>query len=54
MGGHGRPDGPALVGHRPSADQQGCWWRYAAEFQALDSLRVAEALDRRLQAEGHV
>ena len=25
--------------------------RYAAEFQALDSLRVAEALDRRLQAE---
>lgn len=26
--------------------------RYAAEFQALDSLRVAEALDRRLQAEG--
>lgn len=26
--------------------------RYASEFQALDSLRVAEALDRRLQAEG--
>ena len=26
--------------------------RFAAEFQALDSLRVAEALDRRLQAEG--
>ncbi|MBO9327661.1 YggS family pyridoxal phosphate enzyme [Achromobacter sp. HZ01] len=26
--------------------------RYAAEFQALDSLRVAEALDRRLQGEG--
>ncbi|WP_214096514.1 YggS family pyridoxal phosphate-dependent enzyme [Candidatus Methylacidithermus pantelleriae] len=26
--------------------------RYAAEFQALDSLRVAEVLDRRLQAEG--
>ncbi len=26
--------------------------RYAAEFQALDSLRVAQALDRRLQAEG--
>lgn len=26
--------------------------RYATEFQALDSLRVAEALDRRLQAEG--
>jgi len=26
--------------------------RCAAEFQALDSLRVAEALDRRLQAEG--
>jgi pyridoxal phosphate enzyme (YggS family) len=26
--------------------------RYAAEFLALDSLRVAEALDRRLQAEG--
>ncbi len=26
--------------------------RYAAEFQALDSLRVADALDRRLQAEG--
>ncbi len=27
--------------------------RFAAEFQALDSLRIAEALDRRLQAEGH-
>lgn len=26
--------------------------RFAAEFQALDSLRVAELLDRRLQAEG--
>lgn len=26
--------------------------RFAAEFQALDSLKVAEALDRRLQAEG--
>lgn len=26
--------------------------RFAAEFQALDSLRVAEALERRLQAEG--
>ncbi|HET8897603.1 MAG TPA: YggS family pyridoxal phosphate-dependent enzyme [Rhodanobacteraceae bacterium] len=26
--------------------------RYAHEFQALDSLRVAEALDRRLQIEG--
>lgn len=26
--------------------------RFAAEFQALDSLRVAEALDRRLQEEG--
>ncbi len=26
--------------------------RYADEFQALDSLRVAEALERRLQAEG--
>lgn len=26
--------------------------RFATEFQALDSLRVAEALDRRLQAEG--
>ena len=26
--------------------------RFAAEFQALDSLRVAEALDRRLQDEG--
>ncbi len=26
--------------------------RFAAEFQALDSLRVAEALDRRLQTEG--
>ncbi|OVZ65582.1 MULTISPECIES: YggS family pyridoxal phosphate-dependent enzyme [unclassified Pigmentiphaga] len=26
--------------------------RFAAEFQALDSPRVAEALDRRLQAEG--
>lgn len=28
--------------------------RFAAEFQALDSLRVAEALDRRLQAEGRM
>src|SRR5690606_17559929 len=26
--------------------------RFATEFQALDSLRVAEALERRLQAEG--
>lgn len=26
--------------------------QFASEFQALDSLRVAEALDRRLQAEG--
>ena len=26
--------------------------RFAAEFQALDSLRAAEALDKRLQAEG--
>lgn len=26
--------------------------RFASEFQALDSLRVAEALDRRLQQEG--
>lgn len=26
--------------------------RFAAEFQALDNLRVAEALDRRLQVEG--
>ncbi|WP_281301607.1 MULTISPECIES: YggS family pyridoxal phosphate-dependent enzyme [unclassified Iodidimonas] len=26
--------------------------RFAAEFQALDSLKVAEVLDRRLQAEG--
>ncbi|MGG4774258.1 YggS family pyridoxal phosphate-dependent enzyme [Alcaligenaceae bacterium 429] len=26
--------------------------KFASEFQALDSLRVAEALDRRLQAEG--
>jgi len=26
--------------------------RFASEFQALDSLRIAEALDRRLQAEG--
>lgn len=26
--------------------------RFASEFQALDSLRVAQALDRRLQAEG--
>lgn len=26
--------------------------RFASEFQALDSLRVAEALDRRLQIEG--
>lgn len=28
--------------------------RFAAEFQALDSLRVAAALERRLQAEGRV
>ncbi len=26
--------------------------RFASEFQALDSLRVAEALDRHLQAQG--
>src|SRR5690606_18136317 len=26
--------------------------RFAAEFQALDSVRLAEALERRLQAEG--
>lgn len=28
--------------------------RFATEFQALDSLRVAEALDRRLQVEGRL
>lgn len=28
--------------------------RFAAEFQALDSLRVADALERRLQAEGRM
>jgi pyridoxal phosphate enzyme (YggS family) len=53
MGGHGRPGRPALVGHRPPADQQGqAGGACASEFQALDSLRVAEALERRLQAEG--
>jgi len=41
----------AIIGHLQTNKAK---WvaRFASEFQALDSLRVAEALDRRLQAEG--
>lgn len=53
MGGHGRPGRLALVGDRPSADQQGqAGGALRGRVQALDSVRLAEALERRLQAEG--
>lgn len=41
----------SVIGHLQS-NKAGLVARFADEFQALDSLRVAEALDRRLQAEG--
>jgi pyridoxal phosphate enzyme (YggS family) len=41
-----------MVGHRSSADKARQVARFASEFQALDSLRVAAALDRHLQALG--
>jgi len=41
----------SLIGHLQSNKAKPVA-RFAAEFQALDSLKVAEALDRRLQREG--
>lgn len=41
----------SVIGHLQT-NKAGLVARFASEFQALDSLRVAEALDRRLQAEG--
>ncbi len=41
----------SVIGHL-QANKAKLVARFAAEFQALDSLRVAEALERRLQAEG--
>lgn len=41
----------SIIGHLQS-NKAKLVARFAAEFQALDSLRVAEALDRRLQVEG--
>ena len=41
----------ALIGHLQTNKARDAA-RFATEFQALDSLRVAEALDRRLQASG--
>ncbi|WP_230976199.1 YggS family pyridoxal phosphate-dependent enzyme [Pseudothauera nasutitermitis] len=41
----------SVIGHLQT-NKAGLVARFAAEFQALDSLRVAEALERRLQAEG--
>lgn len=41
----------SVIGHL-QANKARLVARFAHEFQALDSLRVAEALDRRLQAEG--
>ncbi len=41
----------SVIGHLQT-NKAGLVARFATEFQALDSLRVAEALDRRLQAEG--
>ncbi len=40
-----------IVGHLQS-NKAGLVARFASEFQALDSLRLAEMLERRLQAEG--
>ena len=42
----------AVIGHLQS-NKVKYVARFAAEFQALDSLDIAEALDRRLQQEGH-
>lgn len=41
----------SVIGHLQT-NKAGLVARCASEFQALDSLRVAEALERRLQAEG--
>lgn len=41
----------AIIGHLQT-NKAKLVAEFASEFQALDSLRVAEALDRRLQAEG--
>lgn len=41
----------SLIGHLQTNKARDAA-RFATEFQALDSLRVAEALDRRLQASG--
>ena len=41
----------SVIGHLQT-NKAGVVARFASEFQALDSLRVAAALDRRLQAEG--
>lgn len=41
----------SVIGHLQT-NKAGMVARFAAEFQALDSLRVAAALDRRLQVEG--
>jgi PLP dependent protein len=41
----------SVIGHLQT-NKAGAVARFASEFQALDSLRVAEALERRLQAEG--
>ncbi|NML29129.1 YggS family pyridoxal phosphate-dependent enzyme [Zoogloea dura] len=41
----------SVIGHLQT-NKAGLVARFAAEFQALDSLRVAAALDRRLQTEG--
>ena len=48
----GLPDlGWSVIGHLQT-NKAKLVARFASEFQALDSLRVAEALERRLQAEG--
>jgi len=47
----GSPVRFALIGHLQT-NKAGLAARWAAQFQALDSLHLAAALDRRLQAEG--
>lgn len=49
----GAPEGIAwsMIGHLQTNKVRDVA-RYASEFQALDTVRVAEALDRRLQSEG--
>ena len=55
MGDVAASDRSSLVGHRPPANQQGqAVARFATEFQALDSLRLAQALDQHLRAQGRV